>query len=296
MQTIGGNAFCVVSDGAKFDLRYARAAFAALAGYALLGRLEWRMFEPFPGNYVWNLAANLALYSGGNHGKVDVACRRARGGEEQGADGGTGVFFDSFLKVADQVVANAERDLEKGRRLSASAKFRRAAIYYQVAERVQGRDNPRRKDAYRDALRCADRWITLGRLPVEHVDLPYEGKSFPALFWKARSQDGRPAPAVGVRQARMESFMAWAPSMCLDGVVAKITVPFLVTYGSGDRQIPVEYAHRSYEQAVNSSQREVHIFKPHDFAIEHCEIDNGTAQCDYIADWIAENFRTPTAD
>jgi len=64
MQTIGGNAFCVVSDGAKFDLRYARAAFAALAGYALLGRLEWRMFEPFPGNYVWNLSANLALYTG----------------------------------------------------------------------------------------------------------------------------------------------------------------------------------------------------------------------------------------
>ncbi len=157
-----------MSDGAKFDLRYARAAFAALAGYALLGRLEWRMFEPFPGNYVWNLSANLALYTGGNHGKVDVACRRARGAAEQGADAGTGVFFDSFLKVADQVVANAERDLEKGRRLSASAKFRRAAIYYQVAERVQGRDNPRRKDAYRDALRCADRWIS-GCQPADQI-------------------------------------------------------------------------------------------------------------------------------
>jgi len=89
-----------------------------------------------------------------------------------------------------------ERDLEKGRRLSASAKFRRAAVYYQVAERMQGRDNPRRMDAYSNALHYADRWITLGRLPIEHVDLPYEGKSFPALFWQVRSQDGRPAPAV----------------------------------------------------------------------------------------------------
>ena len=69
------------------------------------------MFEPFPGNYVWNLSANLALYTGGNHGKVDMACRRARGAAEQGADAGTGVFFDSFLKVADQVDANAERDV-----------------------------------------------------------------------------------------------------------------------------------------------------------------------------------------
>jgi len=386
------------------------------------------MFEPFPGNYVWNLSANLALYTGGNHGEVDVACRGAREAAQRGADAGTGVFLDSFLKVADQVVANAERDLEKGRRLSASAKFRRAAIYYQVAERMQGRDNPRRMEAYRNALHYADRWITLGRLPIEHVDLPYEGKSFPALFWKARSPGGRPAPAVvicngldstkeiilwtgigraltergisalfvdqpgsgaavrlsgiagvhdserwaapavdwlearedvdpkrigmmglslggyfapraaafekrfalcatmganhdwGELQKRrlqregenpvphywdhvmwvfgkpdMESFMKWAPSMCLDGVVEKITVPFLVTHGSGDRQIPVEYAHRSYEQAVNSPKRELHIFEPHDFAIEHCEIDNGTVQCDFIADWIAENFGMSTA-
>jgi hypothetical protein len=47
----------------------------------------------------------------------------------------------------------------------------------------------------------------------------------------------------------MESFLAWAPSMCLDGVVEKN---------------------------------------------EHCEIDNGTVQCDYIADWIAENFGMST--
>ena len=26
------------------------------------------MFEPLPGNYVWNLSVNLALVTGGNHG------------------------------------------------------------------------------------------------------------------------------------------------------------------------------------------------------------------------------------
>jgi len=36
------------------------------------------MFEPFPGNYVWNLATNLALYVGGNHGEIDAACRPLR--------------------------------------------------------------------------------------------------------------------------------------------------------------------------------------------------------------------------
>jgi hypothetical protein len=37
------------------------------------------------------------------------------------------------------------------------------------------------------------------------------------------------------------------------------------------------------------------IFTPDDFAIEHCEADNGTVACDYIADWIAETFGMPVA-
>jgi hypothetical protein len=37
------------------------------------------------------------------------------------------------------------------------------------------------------------------------------------------------------------------------------------------------------------------IFTPEDYAIEHCEADNGTVGCDYIADWIAETFGMPVA-
>lgn len=92
----------------------------------------------------------------------------------------------------------------------------------------------------------------------------------------------------------LDSFMAFAPSMCLDGVVEKIKVPFLVTHGERDRQIPVEYAHRSYEQAVNSPDRELRIFTPKDFEVEHCGADNGTVGRDFIADWIAERFDQPT--
>jgi fermentation-respiration switch protein FrsA (DUF1100 family) len=88
----------------------------------------------------------------------------------------------------------------------------------------------------------------------------------------------------------LDAFMEWAPSMCLDGVVEKIRAPFLVTHGSGDRQIPVEYAHRSYEQATNSAQRDLRIFSPDDFEVEHCGADNGTVGRDFIADWIAERF------
>jgi pimeloyl-ACP methyl ester carboxylesterase len=387
------------------------------------------MFEPFPGNYVWNLAVNLALYVGGNHGEIDAACRPLREAAARGEDAGTELFFDSWLAVADRVSSNAARDLEKGRKLSAAAKLRRAAIYYQTAERMQSREYEPRKQAYRQALLSFQRSFELASLPIERVEIAYEGSSYPALFWKANNPGtGGRVPAVvccngldstkelvlwtgiaesliargisvlcvdqpgtgealrlkgltgvhdserwasravdwlenrpeidvsrigmfglslggyfapraaayekrfalcavlganhnwGEMQRRrrqregetpvphywdhvmwvfgkpdIDSFMKWAPAMCLDDVVEKIRVPFLVTHGVGDRQIPVEYARRSYDQAVNSPKRELRIFTPDDFAIEHCEADNGTVACDYIADWIAETFGMPVA-
>ncbi|GHH26418.1 hypothetical protein GCM10008023_40980 [Sphingomonas glacialis] len=88
----------------------------------------------------------------------------------------------------------------------------------------------------------------------------------------------------------MDSFMAWAPQMTLDGVVERITVPYLVTHGAGDRQIPVEAAHRSYEQAVNSARRELRIFTAEDGGVEHVSADNMAPAKDYIADWVADEF------
>jgi hypothetical protein len=73
------------------------------------------MFEPFPGNYVWNLQTNLALVCGGNHGEVDAACRPIREAAARGEDAGTALLFDSWIAVADQVARNAEADEAAGR-------------------------------------------------------------------------------------------------------------------------------------------------------------------------------------
>ncbi len=50
----------------------------------------------------------------------------------------------------------------------------------------------------------------------------------------------------------LDAFADFADSVNLDGVAEKITVPFLICHGENDRQIPVAYAHRSYEQAVTA--------------------------------------------
>ena len=48
----------------------------------------------------------------------------------------------------------------------------------------------------------------------------------------------------------MEDFLQKSADMHLDGVMEKIRVPFLVTHGEKDRQISVDYAHRSHDQLV----------------------------------------------
>lgn len=91
-------------------------------------------------------------------------------------------------------------------------------------------------------------------------------------------------------QDDLDAFITMADGVNLDGVVERITVPFLICHGENDRQIPLEYAHRSYEQAVNSSKRELRVFTADEGGAEHIGLDNLPYVRDYIADWVGEVF------
>ncbi|WP_040701705.1 alpha/beta hydrolase family protein [Nocardia vinacea] len=88
----------------------------------------------------------------------------------------------------------------------------------------------------------------------------------------------------------LDEFIAYADGVHLDGVVDQITAPFLICHGEGDRQIPVEYAHRSYDQAVNSPKRELRIFTAEEGGTEHIGLDHLPHVRDFIADWVADTF------
>lgn len=90
----------------------------------------------------------------------------------------------------------------------------------------------------------------------------------------------------------LDEFMAFAPAVTLEGVVEHITVPFLITHGDNDRQIPREYAHAQYDNAVNSPDRELKFFTQREGGVEHCSADNMSNARDYISDWIADRFKT----
>ena len=89
----------------------------------------------------------------------------------------------------------------------------------------------------------------------------------------------------------LDTFIQFADAVNLDGVVDKITVPFLICHGENDRQIPVEYAHRSYEQAVRSPRRELRIFTAEEGGAEHIGLDHLPHVSTFIADWISDTIR-----
>jgi fermentation-respiration switch protein FrsA (DUF1100 family) len=87
-----------------------------------------------------------------------------------------------------------------------------------------------------------------------------------------------------------EDFMRIAENVHLDGVVERIRVPFLVTHGEKDSQIPLKWAHRTYDQLVNSPKRELKIFTDREGGSQHSSFDNSINAGHYIADWVAETL------
>ncbi|KAB0622263.1 alpha/beta hydrolase family protein [Castellaniella defragrans] len=86
----------------------------------------------------------------------------------------------------------------------------------------------------------------------------------------------------------LEEFMEIAEHVHLDGILDRIRVPFLVTHGEKDSQIPLKWAQRTYDQLVNSPRRELKIFTDREGGVQHSSFDNSANAGAYIADWVAE--------
>ena len=93
----------------------------------------------------------------------------------------------------------------------------------------------------------------------------------------------------------IDEFMEIAENVHLDGQIEKIKVPFLVTHGEKDSQIPLKWAYRTYEQLINSPKRELKIFTDREGGVQHSSFDNSANAGHYIADWVAETFKSTTA-
>jgi alpha-beta hydrolase superfamily lysophospholipase len=78
----------------------------------------------------------------------------------------------------------------------------------------------------------------------------------------------------------------------LDGVVQRITCPFLMLHGEGDEQIPLPEAQKCFN-AVGSKNKTMKIFTRDEGGYHHCQIDNQSICSTYMWDWL-EQVLQPT--
>jgi len=73
----------------------------------------------------------------------------------------------------------------------------------------------------------------------------------------------------------------------LDGVVQRITCPFLMLHGEGDEQIPLQEAQKCFA-AVGSKNKTMKIFTREEGGYHHCQIDNQSICSAYMWDWLEQ--------
>jgi dienelactone hydrolase len=117
---------------------------------------------------------------------------------------------------------------------------------------------------------------------VQQARLKREGENPVPHYWKHVQW------VFGARD--MDDFLSKAEAMHLNGVLDRIRVPFLVTHGENDRQIPLKYAHQTFAQLVNCPQKELFIFTQREGGVEHSSLDNPLNAGNQIADWLAKQL------
>ena len=116
--------------------------------------------------------------------------------------------------------------------------------------------------------------------------------------WKDRfdklDAGGKPSMSVPWRHllwifdvATREEAMRKLEGFRLDGVVQRITCPFLLMHGAGDEQIPLAIAQKCFD-AVGATRKTLKVFSREEGGYHHCQIDNVSIGVAYMWDWIED--------
>ena len=149
--------------------------------------------DHFPGNFMWSNATlvtkGMAPYGAVALGEIDDVCERLRKRQHE-----PHAWWEEWNALGARLEKIADAAEAAGHRMTAGHCYLRAGMYYFTAERfiVPGAE---KREMGRRAIDCQTKGI-LRRYPnVERVEVPYEGKTLPALFMKAPGAAGR-APTM----------------------------------------------------------------------------------------------------
>jgi len=193
------------------------------------------MFMYFPTNYVWSLAVVATLNNGGYIDEVDRACKPVVEAAQQGDDVGTEELYAAWVAVADRLIASAQDDEKRGRRIGAGDKYYRASLYVSQSERLQSPMWPGRKDAYRKSVELLKKHVELSDIPLISVEIPFGESSLPGYLYLAQNADGRPTPVVvqwnGLDSTKEMMYYSGFPQMLARRGISTLMVD---TPGSGE--------------------------------------------------------------
>ncbi len=389
-----------------------------------VSELEDLSYRYFENDYRWShgvlIGLNSAPWGGAEIGEVHRIGLRL-----QGREGDDRAWFAEWAAEARKLEEAGRSRLASGHVRSAAAYLRRAANYYHVGERFLQPKTPESQAAYKSGVECFREAAGLVGSPrIEHVEVPYDGASLPAILVHAERKAAGPAPAmiyfdgfdvtkeiqyfkgvpdlvargiaclivdgpgngetirfrnrpliaetelyasaafdylaarpevdagrIGVMALSLGGYyapraasldqrfaccVAWGaqwdyqatwqgrfdrlaqsgnPSLSvpwqhllwvfgvgtrdeamqrlagfkLDGIVQKMTCPFLMVHGEGDEQIPLPIAQRCFD-AVGSADKTLRIFSREEGGYHHCQIDNVTIGIHAMWDWLEEKL------
>ncbi|MFT4234272.1 MAG: alpha/beta hydrolase, partial [Microbacterium sp.] len=199
------------------------------------------MFMYFPDNYVWSMSVVATLNNGGYIDEVDRACKPVLLASQQGDDAGTEQLYAAWEAVTDRLVAKAQDDEARGRRIGAGETYYRASLYTSQSERLQSPKWEGRNAAYQKSIDLLLKHVALNDIPLTAVDIPYtdrehgapEGSAMPGYFYRAKG-DG-PHPVViqwnGLDSTKEMMYYSQFPRQLAERGVSTLMVD---TPGSGE--------------------------------------------------------------
>jgi dipeptidyl aminopeptidase/acylaminoacyl peptidase len=151
------------------------------------------MFHFFPNNYRWSQAALRILFTGGSIGEVGPAVVELADASIKGDDA---AWNRVWLHHADQLASRAEAQADAGHATSARDSWLRAYAYYQWASAFQEINDPARHETHQRSLRAFGEFARLTVPPIERVEVPYEGASYPAWLVPPAAPTQAPYPVA----------------------------------------------------------------------------------------------------
>src|ERR1700761_5898163 len=140
-------------------------------------------FMMFPGNYTWSAATRMViaseLWGGADLGEVYKVASALKPDAGKNA-----AWFSQWSAMARKVAALGDEAAAKGHKQTAAGAYLRAAVYYEVGERLLQPRTEESQKAFATAVALFKKGM--GDLPAvsaEAVEIPFEGgKSLPGYF------------------------------------------------------------------------------------------------------------------